>query len=313
MNLDSVNLELLRTFVAAAQQPSFAATAALRRVSVSAISQNIRGLEEQLGMHVFERVGRRVRLTPAARALAVELEAHLRAIDDAVARARGGLAQVAGRVVVGGPRSFGAHYVVPRLTSLMKREPNLQLEMRFDVPSVLERQLADGSLDFAVLVRPAELSGIAVTQVATETFVCVAAPELVSRLPEARTHGALLAWPWLVFDADRAMLGPWWRAAFGRSAQRFESPTASVASLEQLLDFAMAGVGATVLPDYLVAEHIQRGALREVASTRRPVRNPIYLAWRSGLVETGLTTAVRDALTEPEVPIGRRPRATPRP
>lgn len=300
--LDALNLELLRTFMVASRTRTFAEAGRLRSVTVSAVSQQVKALEGQLGLQLFERLGRRVKLTPAGRALSLEVSEQLTRLGESIDRARQAHVRVAGTVVLGGPRTFGAYWVTPRLIALARKEPALRVDQRFDVPSSLERQLLDGSVDLAILGRPAEVTGLETVTLTTETFVAVAAPSLLQRLGPARTEAALAAWPWLAFDSDLPMHGPWWRASFGRRARVPSTLVAMIASLEQLEAFATAGLGAVVLPSYVVQASLRAKRLGLVvpkSATRVPraAHNPLFLAWRRSSVMSARVAAVRAALT----------------
>lgn len=302
-SLDRLNLELLRTFSVAARAPTFAAASRVRGVTVSAISQQVKSLEGQLGLALFERRGRRVTLTSAGLALSNELETHLGQLALALERATNAHARVEGLVTLGGPRTFGGFYVLPRLTKLLRERPGLRVDQRFEVPSVLEKQLVDGALDLAVMSRPPEAPGLDATVLTTETFVAVAAPSLLKRLPVARTEAALREWPWLAFDADLAMHAPWWRASFGRAAVPPKRLVAAAASLEHLQAFAEAGIGAVVLPDYLVGSALTARRLVHVhpstpGRTPRAATNTLFLVSRRGAPLTARLLAVRRALLE---------------
>ncbi|MBX7098716.1 MAG: LysR family transcriptional regulator [Myxococcaceae bacterium] len=307
-NLDAINLELLRTFVVAAAHRTFGEAARARGVSVSAISQQVKQLEAQTRLALFERLGRRVRLTREGAALAEVLRTHLGQVAAALEEASGAVQRLAGLVTVGGPRTFGGHFVLPRLAPLLREHPGLRVDQVFDVPSALEPRLLDGALDFAVLGRPAQLPGLETEALAQETFVCVTAPALLRRLQGGRDEAALLGWPWLIFDRDLPMHASWWKAAFGRPAPPPARVVSATASLEQLQALAEAGLGAVVLPDYLVAPALASGALALVeprasgARPPRPARNTLFLSWRRGAPASARTDAVRAALLAKTAP-----------
>ena len=298
--LDRLNLELLRTFAVAARAPTFIAASRVRGVTVSAISQQVKSLEVQLGLALFERFGRRVQLTPAGRDLSLEVETHLGHLAEALERATRSQAKIEGLVTLGGPRTFGSFFVVPRLLQLLRTRPGLRVDQRFDVPSTLERQLGEGSLDLAVMGRPTEAPALESTVLATETFVAVAAPSLLAKCSPGRTEEALSEWPWLVFDADLAMHAPWWRASFGKRRPTPRNTIAAVASLEQLQSFAEAGLGAVVLPDYLVGPALRSKRLVQIVPSAgrgaRAATNTLFLAWRQGAPLTARVSAVKEAL-----------------
>jgi DNA-binding transcriptional LysR family regulator len=309
-----VSYDLLRTFLVAAEAGTFAGAARQRRVSVSAISQGVRTLEAQLGFPLFERMGRRVRLTRVGAALLPTLKAEFARIDEALAGAAEDVARVRGRVVLGSPRTFGRHWLRPRLPALLAAHESLQVDVVFDVPSVLERRLAEGTLDLAILVRPAELAGVATVPLARETFLAVGAPAYLEHRGHPRTVADFQAARWAVFDPDLPMHAPWWRASFGPKAALPRQVVCQVASLEELLALAEVGVALTVLPDYLVAPSVEarRLVVLEPAAgqyaRQRPAGNTIFLAWREGVAESARLRAVREALrSEPPAPAARGP------
>src|SRR5258708_12295295 len=77
-NLPDINFRHLRTFLALAQVANFSETGRRLGLSQSAVSRHIRGLEEMLGVRLFERLGRRALLTSAGRALRTRLQTLMR-------------------------------------------------------------------------------------------------------------------------------------------------------------------------------------------------------------------------------------------
>lgn len=294
---NNVNLERLQTFVVAARAPTFAAAARVRGVSVSAVSQQVRALEGELGHQLFERIGRRVRLTVEGRALLDTTAAHLGAIDEAIGALGSRRKAVEGVVTVGSPRTFGHHWLEPRIPALLRAAPALRLRLRFDVPSVLERLLLDGELDLALLVRPPELPGIEGRLVAQEQFVAIAAPGLCGPFDEE----ALRTQRWLTFAGDRPMHDAWWRATFGKASKPRVDAVCEVPSLEFLLGLVARGVGLAVLPDYLVAPAIARKAVFALpVVAKKAAKNGLFLAWRSSTILSARFEAVRLALSPPD-------------
>ena len=305
-----INYELLRTFVVTGNARTFAEASAARRVTPSAVSQQLKILETQLGTRLFERVGRRARLTAEGTRLLEALAHPLQQIDDALGAASDSARAPAGLIRIGSPRTFGAYWLRPRLKRLLAARPGLRLSVQFDVPSVLERRVADGALDFALLVRPTELPGIESERLATETFLAVAAPGALDPRRPPRSLEDFTRLRYLVFDRDLAMHAPWWRASFGRKAALPPDIICEMASLEELLALAEEGVGVAVLPDYHVAPSVAARRVRVLTPEgARPARNTLFLAWRAAAVQTARFVAVRDALTsEPH----QRSNSTPR-
>lgn len=298
-----INYELLKTFVVAGTAPTFSAAAAQRHVSVSAISQQVKTLEAQLGAPLFERVGRRARLTPAGVALLETLRIEMARIDDALLGASSDHTTVRGKVTIGSPRTFGRHWLRPRLPALLAAHTELRVSVEFGVWSALERGLAEGRLDIIIMGRPASQPGIETVPIAIETFVAVASPRYLARWGTPRSLAEFRAHRYVVFDADLAMHADFWRASFGRRASLPEGVICEIASLEEMMALAVSGAAVAVLPDYQVAEAVRAGELRILEAAAqgrpRPARNTLFLAWRRGAIESARLRAVRDALRAP--------------
>lgn len=293
-----MNLELLRTFLAAEEASNLAAAARQRHVTKSAISQQLKVLEAQMAVPLFERVGRTLRPTDEARALASALRPAFARIDDALEAATSRSGEVKGPVRLGAPRPFTRAWLRPRLAALLEAHPALVLTVRFGVPSELARALVVGELDIAVLSADVPSPLLDRETIFVESFVAVASPAYLSAHGTPRTPEALLAHRFLAFDRDLPMHGPWWRAAFGRTKAEARV-VAWVESLDELLGLAAAGSGIAVLPDYFVADALARGEVVVVAPKgKRPLaaKNAIVAAWRRGARPSARVEAVRAAL-----------------
>lgn len=124
--LQNVPLSFLRAFEAAGRTGSFRAAAEELRLTPSAVSHAIRKLEQVLGMALFERDTRAVRLTP-------EGEALMRHVSRGFDELRRGLEAVSTR----GPKllrlhcapSFAAQWLTPRLSGFLKQHPNVEVRL----------------------------------------------------------------------------------------------------------------------------------------------------------------------------------------
>jgi DNA-binding transcriptional LysR family regulator len=294
-----INQELLRTFVDAAETETFAAAAARRHVTKSAVSQQMKTLEAQLGVLLFERVGRHARLTAHGRTLAAVLRREFDVIDDALDALVSERRDVAGEIRVGAPRPFARVWLRPRLTALLRAHAGLRATVRFGTPTELEEQLVARDLDLAILVRPATSPAVSATKIWTERFVAYGAPSyLRARGGAPKTAADLARFDWIVYDDDLPMHAAWWRAHVGAKVPLPASPVCRIASLDEMLDLAIAAVGLVVLPDYFAANAVAEGALEPLRHLARGggATNPIALAWRKNAVLTARFVAARDGL-----------------
>jgi DNA-binding transcriptional LysR family regulator len=295
--IDTLQLDLLRTFVVVASSRTFTGAAQRRHVTVSAISQQIRALEGQLGFALFERIGRRARLTDEGRRLHLALETELDRIDEIVRGVTSRSTSVRGRLTLGAPRTFAARWLRPRLSRLLVDYPELRLEVDFAPPAELERRLVEGELDLALLARPVDAAGLVAEPVFDLVFVAVASRSYLARRGHPTTLSEFSRHSYLAFDRERSMLAEWWRAAFGARAPLPDDVVCQVRSIEELLALAEAGLGITVLPEYSAALSTKEGRVVALRAGKRSPRSAVYLAWRRAAAQTMRLQAVRAALS----------------
>ena len=138
-------LNALRVFEAAARHLSFKEAAAELNITQAAVSHQIKSLEDYLGVDLFRRSGRGVKLTDAAQACLPRLREGFESLAAAVEmiRARAG----EGELVITAPPVFTARWLMPRLAQFSKLEPKIDVRM---VGS--SRMVDGGALDSAVLL-----------------------------------------------------------------------------------------------------------------------------------------------------------------
>src|SRR5207249_6304559 len=122
-------LNTLTAFRAVAESQNLRAASEVLNLTHSAVSQQIRGLEEQLGFDLFERRGRRVVLNPAGEALLRSVQSALIQLDDGVQAAAAAASGAAQRLRVTCLPSFAQRWLLPRMGRWHERHPNLALEI----------------------------------------------------------------------------------------------------------------------------------------------------------------------------------------
>lgn len=175
-----MELRHLRYFQAVAEERHFGRAAAKLHMAQPPLSQQIRRLEDELGVSLLQRTTRRVDLTPAGEAYLVRVRAILKAVDaagDEAARIGSGLE---GRLVIGCVGS-ATYSLLPALARALREQlPGVDFAFQGEMlsPDQLDA-LRDGSIDLALLRPFRELSedtGVAVQPLREEKYV-VALPE----------------------------------------------------------------------------------------------------------------------------------------
>jgi LysR family transcriptional regulator, transcription activator of glutamate synthase operon len=146
-----MELRQLRYFAAVARRRHFTAAAEAIGVAQPALSQQIRILERELGVQLFDRAGRRVRLTPAGEALLLRAERILAEVANAQSELAEYAGAVRGRVVVGTLPSLAEYQLPPLVAAFHARHPGLELVLREERTARLLELLGAGEVDLALL------------------------------------------------------------------------------------------------------------------------------------------------------------------
>ena len=134
-------LNTITAFRAVAELENLRAAAEVLHLTHSAVSQQIRGLEEQLGFVLFERRGRRVVLNPSGQALLRSVQAALSLLDDGVQAAAAAAQGAATRLRVTVLPSFANRWLLPRIGRWREQHPALALEIDASIrPVDLQRE-----------------------------------------------------------------------------------------------------------------------------------------------------------------------------
>jgi DNA-binding transcriptional LysR family regulator len=175
MSLRLPSLTALRMFEATARHASFTKAAAELHVTQAAVSHQLRALEEQLGIRLFQRSTRRLSLTPAGQRL-------LPAVSDAfetLSRAVADIGRGERLLSITTTPSFGARWLAPRLGRFAAANPDIELSVRHST-TVLD--LAREGLDFAIRWGKGQWPGVTAELIGPSAITLVASPAYAKRL-----------------------------------------------------------------------------------------------------------------------------------
>lgn len=186
------SLNLLRAFEASARLGSFKEAADELCVTASAVSQQVKTLEEQLGVTLFERLPRGLALTEAGQRYAADIRPLLAAIDDATDRLRRSRARSLLRVTLMPP--LARRIVLPRLAEFQARHPDI--ELRLDT-SLHDQDLQLRHADLAIRYGLPPWPGCAHEKLASLTIRAICPPAVatayhLTELPQNLVHVPLV-------------------------------------------------------------------------------------------------------------------------
>ena len=247
-----MHLDELESFIQVARLGSFSAAAQQLHISQPAMSKRIQSLEHHLGVTLFDRLGKRVRLTPAGELLVVKATAMLDLSKD-MERDVGNLAQtVSGRLSMATSHHIGLHRLAPVLQRFTQDYPEVELDIQFEDSEVAHNLVRAGDIELAVVtLNPAgeiEQPDLKTETVWEDSLCFVNAKPL----PEVTSLNQLATLP-CILPGPNTFTG---RIVTERFASQglVLNPALSTNYLETISMLVSVGVGWSVLPQTMTSE-----------------------------------------------------------
>lgn len=277
-------LTALRAFEAAARHLSFSKAAAELHVTPAAISQQIRSLEEFLGVPLFHRLNRALTLTGEAQAGLVRLREGFGAIHEAVHQIRGYDRREVLTVWVA--PSFASKWLVLRLHRFSARHPNINMRIEADrhliddhgEADTLDDYLLQRDVDVAVAFGRGEYPGCRVDRLLSVAVVPLCSPRLLRGEHPLREPADLRHHTLLHDDTEydgRPEWRDWCRASGVEDLNTERGVRFNHVSLA--LEAAVDGQGVVLSLEPLAAADIAAGRLAVPFGPRLPLRNAYYV------------------------------------
>lgn len=263
----------LRTFVEVGQRGSIKAAAQALNVTSGAVSQQIRLLEDRVGMPLFTRERSGLRLTEAGASVHPALLQAFEQIQETLLSLE--QAKSWQTLTVSTVATFAASWLVPRLGRFNQRYPHI--EVRVEATSAIadmRRDRVDVALRHGLGVYP----NLHVTHLMAPVLVPVASPALVPANVVLTQPQDCLEYP-LLHDADRADW-PLWLSAHGVSNDPRAERGSALEDDFLLIRAAEAGQGLALVPVEYAKEEIAAGRLVQVLDKPWPARFAYYVVTR---------------------------------
>lgn len=276
-DLGDLELRGLRHFELAATTLNFRAAAGRAHLSPAAFSESIHRLELTLGVVLFDRSTRSVRLSAAGARLLPSAQATLASAR--ALRAAAGGAKRAWELTLGTRAELGLSWLTPALDTLAAADPRRTIHLAVGDSGPMVEALRAGQLDALVSSARLDAEELVSVPLHPEAYRFVGAPALLEAAPlqgveDAARHHLLDIGPGL--PLFRYLLD-----AVGGPVWPFQG-RAYLGGIGAVRARALAGRGVAVLPEYLIRGDLSSGDLVELLPDRRPSEDTFRLVWRSG-------------------------------
>jgi len=259
----------MEAFVRVVDAGSFSAAARHWGRSKAVVSKYVSALEEDLGVQLLRRTTRSLSLTEAGRAYRERCTGVLGEIQSLEASVREGVAAPRGRLRVSAPPGLASHYLHVMTKDFISRYPDVSIDLDLTHRMV---DLVEENIDVAIRVTEPRDSSLVARRIAPVSIVAVAAPSYLrcrgtpKKPTDLREHDCLVDTNFR--DQQR------WRFQWKGKAETIavDGPL-RVNDPDAIRDLAIAGLGVALVPDFVAAEALRKGKLREV------LPNTVALRW----------------------------------
>ncbi|WP_431822385.1 LysR substrate-binding domain-containing protein [Burkholderia sp. F1] len=295
---DDLLLGSIELFCLAAELGSFTLAATAASVTPAAVSRSVARLEERLGVRLFVRTTRQIRLTDSGRRYFEQCRQALSQLVDAEREATGQQATPAGVLRISMPTPYGHYRVLPLLPAFRERYPDVQVEAHLSNRNI---DFAEEGFDLAIRGSAPADSSLIARKLEDAELVAVATPGYLKRagvpksVDDLRAHDCIQFElpssgrniPWLFHDAAGNALDVMTTGGYGTSGDVLAGVT-----------LARHGAGLFQTYRFIVDQDLRDGGLVEVLPDRGGRSRPFILLYPHGRYLSSRVRVFVDYLVE---------------
>ena len=258
----------LKIFYAVAEAGSFTNATTILNISQSAISRQIQSLEQDLKVQLFERHARGLTLTENGEYVyktAHEVISKLKEVETSLGDQKN---KPSGKLTITTVRSFGTHWLTPRIQEFMNLNPEIEIELIFDDK---ELDLSTRQADIGIFMRrPKQLNYIQ-RKLVDINYHIYGSTKYLEKYGIPKTTNDLNNHRFISFGkgAPSPVFNPDWALKLGNKDNKKRKPIMKVNSVMGLLLAVESGVGLAALPDYLVSQ--SQNVIKVLSKSEGPI------------------------------------------
>jgi DNA-binding transcriptional LysR family regulator len=268
----------IQVLIAVAEEEGFAPAAKRLGMSPPAVTRAVAALEEHLGVHLFRRTTRVVRLTEVGARFLADSRRILEELAEAEASAAGAHSALRGQIAVTAPSMFGRLFVAPIAIDFLARHPEVGVRTLL-VDRVVD--LLEEGIDVAVRIAHLPDSSLTAIQVGSMRHVVCAAPSYLVDHGVPKKPADLLRME--AIDFSFSVPQRQWAFPLGGRTRIVRPPARFFASsAEVAVAAAVAGQGIARLLAYQVEQEVRAGTLQIVLADYEPLPIPVHVVHVEG-------------------------------
>ena len=275
-----MHLETLKVFCDVVETKSFSVAASQNYVTQSAVSQQIRMLEERYGKQLLERTRGNVQLTPAGEILYQVSKEIVQRYQELEARLQAVTKVVAGTVRVGTVHTIGLYELSSPLKHFLKTYPHVQLQLSYSRSTKIYDDALKGAIDLGIVAYPTRRPGITMIPYREDRLVLVVPPQHPFAKHRQVSIKKLVGEPLVGFERDIPT-----RKETDRVLRRHGIDVRYVMELDNaeiMKRVVEIGLGLAILPEQTVRPEVRGGTLAAVQISDEVFLRPLGIIHRTG-------------------------------
>lgn len=301
-------LKTLRFFASICEQGSFVETAKVFGTSPSTISKAIARLESDLQAPLFTRTTRSLKPTDAGKNYLTTVNKLLHELDLTEAGLRDELTQVAGKLTINTPVSYGRLYLRPLIAQFCQTYPDINIELIYDDAYV---DMIDKGIDITIRTGTLMDSRLVARKLSPIDFlICAPAGYFSNRSKPNRTE--LLSQPWINFRFKQTgkLMPVILKDSHGAYKEHYPTSTCVVDDGEGLAELCADGAGLAQMPHFIARQHILNKTIDALYPPYSPKSHGVFALYTKQDKTPPKITAFIDFLQQWLLTIGETHNAT---
>jgi DNA-binding transcriptional LysR family regulator len=277
------NFERLKIFHIVYLNRSIVKAAHVLNVTRSAVSQSLKGLEQELGFPLFIRDSKNFQPTAEAEHLFQAIHPFVNELQSALQHLESGIKKPVGHLRIGAPQDFGSGLLTKIIARFRRKYPEVTFELELAVPIKQLDLLCQGKLDLAFIDNGdihAEKYPVSVQTILREEFVMASSEKIYKELSLNQLMPAKLSELPVVDYLPYAPVTRMWIKHHFTKAPANLNVVFSAESVRAVLNAIQSDVGVGIVPLHLITGEFKN--LKVVATTKKPFVNQMMMARQLG-------------------------------
>ena len=296
-----MNFDQLKAFHKVALTGSFTKAARSIRLTQPAVSQQIRSLEHSLGITLFDRSGKMVRMTNEGTVLLSYVERLFNLYEEISTLFESHQSLQHGRIAIGSTNVTGT-YFLPKIIGLYNSQyPGIEIDLRLGNSNyVLDRTL-EGDVDLGIAGQIGTRSRLSGVLIHRERLLLVSSPEHDLAAKKTVTVDDLVKIPFIWREKgtqNRKVVEEWFKEKYSKNYPRVSIELENVETAKRIVE---QGYGITIIPEATVKREIETGLLKSIDLIDLDLYLTIYLFYLKGKVFSKAVKTFLEILSDSQI------------